>query len=59
MGSDLMMEALVVGQSTVGGFDGEVAVAAVPEFDAGGVIGDKVGQPRTLTDTPIRWDDGR
>ena len=39
MGPDLVVEALVAGEGAVGGFDGEVAVALVPELDAGGVVG--------------------
>ncbi len=39
MRSDLVMEALIVGEGPVGGRGGEVAVVAVPELDAGGVLG--------------------
>ena len=37
--SDLVIEALIVVEGEIGGFDGEVAVVAVPELDAGGVVG--------------------
>lgn len=33
MGSDLVIEALIAGERTVEGLDGEVAVVAVPELD--------------------------
>lgn len=39
MGSDLVIEALILGERLVDGLDGEVAVVAVPELHAGGVVG--------------------